>query len=84
MLLPAPEQVFIDGDVDPGRIAAGVVLFPGTRLHGPRTYLAEGVRVGTEGPATLRDWLLAQTGMPDWLLDETYAEVGDLAETIAL
>jgi DNA ligase 1 len=36
------------------------------------------------GPATLRGWLLAETRMPDWLLDETYAEVGDLAETIAL
>jgi DNA ligase 1 len=36
------------------------------------------------GPATLREWLLAETGMPEWLLDETYAEVGDLAETIAL
>ncbi len=36
------------------------------------------------GPATLREWLLAETGMPDWLLEETYAEVGDLAETIAL
>jgi DNA ligase-1 len=36
------------------------------------------------GPATLREWLMAETGMPEWLLDETYAEVGDLAETIAL
>jgi DNA ligase 1 len=36
------------------------------------------------GPATLREWLIAETGMPEWLLDETYAEVGDLAETIAL
>jgi DNA ligase-1 len=36
------------------------------------------------GPATLREWLLMQTGMPGWLLEETYAEVGDLAETIAL
>jgi DNA ligase 1 len=36
------------------------------------------------GPATLREWLVAETGMPEWLLDETYAEVGDLAETIAL
>jgi DNA ligase 1 len=36
------------------------------------------------GPATLREWLLVETGMPEWLLDETYAEVGDLAETIAL
>jgi DNA ligase 1 len=36
------------------------------------------------GGATLRKWLLIQTGLPDWLLEETYAEVGDLAETIAL
>ena len=49
------------------------------------TYFLSGRRLKRlVGPATLRDWLLAATGMPDWLLDETYAEVGDLAETIAL
>lgn len=36
------------------------------------------------GGATLRAWLIHETGLPEWLLDETYAEVGDLAETIAL
>lgn len=36
------------------------------------------------GGATLRNWLLRESGLPDWLLEETYAEVGDLAETIAL
>ncbi len=36
------------------------------------------------GSATLRAWLLQETGLPEWLLDETYSEVGDLAETIAL
>ncbi|MFL6618325.1 MAG: ATP-dependent DNA ligase, partial [Povalibacter sp.] len=36
------------------------------------------------GGATLRSWLLKETGFPEWLLEETYAEVGDLAETIAL
>jgi DNA ligase-1 len=36
------------------------------------------------GPATLRQWLLAYAGIAEWLLEETYAEVGDLAETIAL
>ncbi len=34
--------------------------------------------------AELRQWTLAFTGMPDWLLEETYASVGDLAETLAL
>lgn len=36
------------------------------------------------GGATLRNWLLEASGLPEWLLEETYAEVGDLAETIAL
>ena len=36
------------------------------------------------GSATLRQWLLQASGLPEWLLDETYAQVGDLAETIAL
>lgn len=35
-------------------------------------------------PAELRDWTLQLTGMPDWLLEETYASVGDLAETLSL
>ena len=36
------------------------------------------------GSATLRQWLLQESGLPEWLLEETYATVGDLAETIAL
>ncbi|HEU4601280.1 MAG TPA: ATP-dependent DNA ligase, partial [Steroidobacteraceae bacterium] len=36
------------------------------------------------GGATLRQWLLVETGLPEWLLEETYSQVGDLAETIAL
>jgi DNA ligase-1 len=36
------------------------------------------------GGATLRQWLLLATGLPEWLLEETYSQVGDLAETIAL
>lgn len=34
--------------------------------------------------ADLRAWTLDATGMPHWLLEETYAAVGDLAETLAL
>lgn len=34
--------------------------------------------------AAIRDWTLAATGIPDWLLGECYAVVGDGAETAAL
>lgn len=36
------------------------------------------------GAATLRSWLYASCDLPQWLIDDTYASVGDLAETIAL
>lgn len=36
------------------------------------------------GAATLREWLKASCDLPEWLIDDTYASVGDLAETIAL
>ncbi len=36
------------------------------------------------GPALLRKWLLEEADLPAWLVEETYASVGDLAETIAL
>jgi DNA ligase-1 len=36
------------------------------------------------GPRKLRDWLAEATGLPDWLVEETYQHVGDLAETISL
>ena len=36
------------------------------------------------GPALLRKWLVEASGLPEWLADESYATVGDMAETIAL
>ena len=36
------------------------------------------------GPTLLRTWLLEESGLPAWLVEETYGSVGDLAETIAL
>ena len=36
------------------------------------------------GAATLRAWLIKSSALPDWLIEETYSQVGDLAETIAL
>jgi len=35
-------------------------------------------------PSELRAALLELTGMPSWLLEDTYVSVGDLAETLAL
>jgi DNA ligase-1 len=36
------------------------------------------------GPALLRKWLFEEVNLPNWLVEESYASVGDLAETIAL
>jgi DNA ligase-1 len=36
------------------------------------------------GASLLRTWLKEKCELPDWLVEETYASVGDLAETIAL
>lgn len=36
------------------------------------------------GAATLRAWLIDSSALPGWLIEETYSQVGDLAETIAL
>lgn len=36
------------------------------------------------GPATLQQWLEAAADLPAWLIGESHAAVGDLAETIAL
>ena len=36
------------------------------------------------GAAELRNWIREQVGMAEWLFEESYAHVGDLAETAAL
>ena len=36
------------------------------------------------GPAKLRTWAALEAGVPDWLFEESYHAVGDLAETITL
>lgn len=36
------------------------------------------------GPAQLRAWAADQAGLPEWLFEQSYHMVGDLAETIAL
>lgn len=36
------------------------------------------------GPKLLRTWLKEEAELPEWLIEETYGSIGDLAETIAL
>ena len=51
-------QTYLDEAMDPRRVCAGAVLYPGTRLIGGRTFIGPGARVGTEGPTTLDDTLI--------------------------
>jgi UDP-N-acetylglucosamine/UDP-N-acetylgalactosamine diphosphorylase len=55
-----PGQLFVDADVDAARIHPTATIFPGARLQGRRTFLGAGAQVGTEGPATLVDAVLAE------------------------
>lgn len=50
-----PRQCYVDDAIRPEQICAGVVLWPGTRLLGAKTYLGPGCEVGTEGPATIKN-----------------------------
>lgn len=48
-------------------------------------YVLMGRRVKRSvGQSLLHTWLIEESGLPPWLVDETYGSVGDLAETIAL
>lgn len=49
------------------------------------TYILSGHRMKRFiGPALLYRWLIEACGLPEWLVEESRATVGDLAETIAL
>lgn len=53
-----PRQTYVAPDVSLERVCSGVVLHPGTRLHGAGTFLGPGAAVGVEGPATLVEAVL--------------------------
>lgn len=55
-----PRQCYVDDAVLPERISAGAVLWPGTRLLGAQTSLGPGCEVGSEGPATIKNSVLAR------------------------
>jgi DNA ligase-1 len=49
------------------------------------TYILSGHRLKRFiGPALLYRWLIEECGLPEWLVEESRATVGDLAEVIAL
>jgi hypothetical protein len=60
-----PSQTFVAPDVELDRIRPGAVIYPGSRLHGRRTYLGRGASVGREGPAVLYDCVLASEAAVD-------------------
>ena len=52
-------------------------------------YLLSGGKVGgarrrIAGSGELRAWLVEETGLPAWLVEDSYEQVGDLAETLTL
>lgn len=54
--MPDPGAVVIGDDVALDRISGeGVVLYPGTRISGARTFVAAGARIGGEGAATVEN-----------------------------
>lgn len=58
--IAAPAAVEIGAEVDPGRIAAGVVIHAGCKVFGAATSLGPGCVLGRETPATVEDCQLGE------------------------
>ena len=63
-------------DVPPADAAWALKLLSGGKIGGARQKIA--------ASGELRDWIAAESGTPAWLVEESYHQVGDLAETLAL
>lgn len=55
-----PRQTYVGDDVTLERIHPGVILHPGTRLHGAELFLGPGVELGREGPAVVANSALGE------------------------
>lgn len=54
--IPNPGSVTIGDEVELGRIVGkGVILYPGTRIFGERSFLGPGAQIGAEGPTTIEN-----------------------------
>jgi bifunctional UDP-N-acetylglucosamine pyrophosphorylase/glucosamine-1-phosphate N-acetyltransferase len=60
VVIPAPASVEIGADVDPERIAPGVVIHAGCRIAGAGTSIGPGSELGAEGTATVEDCQLGR------------------------
>lgn len=60
-----PRQTWVAPEVRAERIHAGVVLHPGTRLAGARTFLGPGAELGREGPVVAVDCVLGERARLD-------------------
>ena len=58
--IAAPEAVEIGAEVDPNRIAAGVVIHAGCKVFGAATSIGPGCVQGRETPATVEDCQLGE------------------------
>ncbi|MCS7280167.1 MAG: UDP-N-acetylglucosamine pyrophosphorylase [Desulfobacterota bacterium] len=51
-----PQSVYVGEEVDLGRISGDdVTIYPNCRIHGKKTVISKGSRIGTEGPVTILD-----------------------------
>jgi UDP-N-acetylglucosamine/UDP-N-acetylgalactosamine diphosphorylase len=53
--MPCPASVEVGADVEPERIAPGVVIHTGCKILGARTSIGPGSEIGAEAPVTLED-----------------------------
>lgn len=58
--IPCPESMEIAAEIDPERVAPGVLLHAGCRLRGAATSIGPGCIIGAEAPATIEDCQLNQ------------------------
>ena len=72
-------------DIDPSRSgASGYFASPTRRTRVGVYFLAGGKPRQAINSRLLRDFAVGASGLPDWLFEESYQAVGDMAETIAL
>ena len=56
-------QTYLDEAIDVNRICRGVVLYPGTRLLGARTFVGPKAKIGTEGPAVIDNAVIGENAI---------------------
>jgi hypothetical protein len=59
-VIPAPATVDIGDEVEVGRIAGDIAVYPGCRIYGAKTVICAGTKLGAEGPVTIEDCRLGR------------------------